>query len=100
MVQNSTKQNWTNTHTSIDHQCGGNIADSKAGDKLSFCVDGTSLHLVMGASNEGRPGVGFKVLEVPPDKKPTEKNPYRSVSHVLCANARPDGEECRKKVPV
>ncbi|CAM9621477.1 unnamed protein product [Scytosiphon promiscuus] len=80
-------------------ECQGNIADSKAGDKLAFCVDGTSVHLVMGASNEGRPGIGFRVEPVSADKRPTEKNPYRSVSHVLCANTRQDnGQVCRKKV--
>lgn len=80
-------------------KCQGDIADSKAGDKLAFCVDGTSVHLVMGASNEGRPGIGFRVEPVSADKRPTEKNPYRSVSHVLCGNTRRDnGQVCRKKV--
>eukprot|EP00903_Cladosiphon_okamuranus_P019581 g18009.t1 len=84
-------------------ECACNIVDSKkassAGNPLSFCVDGTSLHLVMGASNAGREGMGFRVVDVPFDKRPDEKNPYRSVAHVLCRNIRTDtGQECKKKV--
>lgn len=62
-------------------------------------MDGTSLHLVMGASNEGRPGIGFRVVDVPLDKRPDENNPYRSLAHVLCGNVHPGtGHECKKKV--
>lgn len=89
---------------SVSRQCGGNIADSKAGDKLAFCEDGTSLHLVMSLSNEGREGIGFRragvgfmLKDVPEKKKPSEKNPYASVSHVLCSNKRA-GKMCNKKV--
>lgn len=54
---------------------------------------------MMGASKEGREGVGFRIKEVPVDKQPNEKNPYRSVAYVLCANRRPDnGQQCNKKV--
>lgn len=81
------------------NQCTCNIVDSKAGESLSFCVDGTSLHLVMSASNAGRRGIGFRVVDVPFDKRPNEKDPYRSVAHVLCGNIRTDtGQECKKKV--
>eukprot|EP00752_Nemacystus_decipiens_P002257 g2138.t1 len=80
-------------------ECSCNIVDSEAGGNLSFCVDGTSLHLVMGASNEGRAGIGFRVVDVPAGKGPNEENPYRSVAHVLCGNIRQrTGQECRKKV--
>ena len=80
-------------------QCSCNIVDSKAGEKLSFCVDGPSLHLVMDASNEGREGIGFRVVDVPADKRPNEENPYRSVAHVLCGNIRQrTGQQCKKKV--
>ncbi|CAN0530272.1 unnamed protein product, partial [Ectocarpus sp. 12 AP-2014] len=80
-------------------ECKGNICDNRAGENLSFCVDGTSVHLVMGASKEGREGVGFRIKEVPANKQPNENNPYRSVAYVLCANRRPDnGRQCNKKV--
>ncbi|CAM9196053.1 unnamed protein product, partial [Ectocarpus sp. 12 AP-2014] len=80
-------------------ECKGNICDNRAGENLSFCVDGTSVHLVMGASKEGREGIGFRIKEVPANKQPNENNPYRSVAYVLCANRRPDnGQQCNKKV--
>ncbi|CBN78074.1 DEAD box helicase [Ectocarpus siliculosus] len=80
-------------------ECKGNICDNRAGENLSFCVDGTSVHLVMGASKEGREGIGFGIKEVPANKQPNENNPYRSVAYVLCANRRPDnGQQCNKKV--
>ena len=60
----------------------------------------------MSVSNEGREGIGFRragqgvgffFKEVPEEKKPSEKNPYASVSHVLCSNKR-GGKMCNKKV--
>lgn len=36
--------------------------------------------------------------KVPEKKKPSEKNPYASVSHVLCSNKRAAGNMCNKKV--
>lgn len=74
------------------------MADGTKKIALIFFEDGNALHLVLRLSDLGKDGTYFISKDVPPDKLPSDKNPYASVSHILCDNDKPDGKKCGKKV--
>lgn len=77
-------------------QCGKTVADSSQGANLLFFEDGNSMYLLLKVSDIGK-GIYCRLRDVGPGKGPSDKNPYASVAHVLCANSS-RGKICGKKV--
>ena len=81
----------------VGKQCKRNVVGGDAAMKLAFCEEGTSLHLVMSSSHEGRLGARFRLLDKG-KKEGRSNSPYESTMAVLCANETSEGAACDHKV--